>query len=118
METLHEFNYLIHNSKYKNNFDYNIALFQLNKVPLVNNGSIILVENKALTSRIATMHYEFYENVNEVEKELKTRTDELQLVATNLNFSDLNVKKFGEAQQPSLSDYADGVDTLEFLVTL
>ena len=118
METLHEFNYLVHNSKYKNNFDYNIALFQLNSVPLVNNGSIILVENEALTSRIATMHYEFYEDVNEVEKQLQSRTDELQLVATNLDFSGLNVKKFGEAQQPSLRDYADGVDTLEFLTKL
>lgn len=118
METLHEFNYLIHNSKYKNNFDYNIALFQLNRVPLVNNGSIILVENEALTSRIATMHYEFYEDASVVEKALQARRDELQLVATNLDFSDLNVKKFGEAQQPSLSDYADGVDTLEFLTKL
>jgi hypothetical protein len=118
METLHEFNYLIHNSKYKNNFDYNIALFQLNRIPLVNNGSIILVENEAMTSRIATMHYEFYEDVNEVEKALLTRTGELQLVATNFDFTGLNVKKFGEAQQPSLNDYADGVDSLEFLVKL
>ena len=118
METLHEFNYLIHNSKYKNNFDYNIALLQLNKVPLVNNGSIILVENEALTSRIATLHYEFYEDVNEVEKALQMRQEELQLVATNLDFKGLNVKKFGEAQQPSLSDYADGVDSLEFLTKL
>jgi len=118
METLHEFNYLVHNSKYKNNFDYNIALFQLNKVPLVNNGSIILVENEELTSRIATLHYEYYEDVNKVEKALEIRSNELQLVATNLDFSDLNVKKFGEAQQPSLSDYADGVDSLDFLVKL
>ena len=118
METLHEFNYLIHNSKYKNNFDYNIALFQLNRVPLVNNGSIILVENEAMTSRIATMHYEFYEDVNEVEKALLTRTDKLQLVASNLDLTGLNVKKFGEAQQPSLSDYADGIDSLEFLTKL
>lgn len=118
METLHEFNYLIHNSKYKNNFDYNIALFQLNKVPLVNNGSIILVENEALTSRIATLHYEYYEEVDEVKKALQSRKDELQLVATNLDFAGLNVKKFGEAQQPNLSDYADGVDSLEFLTKL
>lgn len=118
METLHEFNHLIHNSKYKNNFDYNIALFQLNRVPLVNNGSIILVENEAMTSRIATMHYEFYEDVKEVEKALLKRTDELQLVASNLDFPGLNVKKFGEAQQPSLNDYADGVDSLAFLTKL
>lgn len=118
METLHEFNYLVHNSKYKNNFDYNIALFQLNSVPLVNNGSIILVENVALTSRIATMHYEFYEDIKKVENQLLAQKEQLQLVATNHDFQDLNVKKFGEAQQPSLIDYADGVDTMEWLLKL
>lgn len=118
MEKLHEHKELVLHSKYKNNFDYNFALFQLNKVPVVNNGCVILHEEEKLTSRIATLHYEFYENIEEVEAKLKGIREEIQLVVSNLPLSGLNVKQFGEAQQPGLKDYADGADTMAFLVDL
>lgn len=116
-ETLHEFNFLIHNTKYKNNYDYNIALYQLNKVPLINNGAVIMTENSALISRIATLHYEFYQDKKTLQKKLQSLKKELQLVVSNLEFSNLPVKKFGKAQSPGLHDYADGIDTMAFLTS-
>ena len=115
METLHEFNYLVNNSKYKNNFDYNIALFQLNAKPIMNNGSIILTEDKTLTSRIAMLHWEYYADLATLEKELLDRKEEIQLVTGNVNFEEIKTKKLGEAQSPRLNDYADGIDTMAWL---
>ena len=115
MEELHRYNSIILNSKYKNNFDYNYSLYILNKVPIINNGCIILAENESLQSRIASLHYEFYDSTVALEKELEHRKDEIQcIVAKNQE----GAFSFGQAQQPQLWDYADGVDTMQFLLSI
>ena len=63
-------------------------------------------------------NYVYYENDDirkDVKKELKDK-DKIQCIVNqkiNPNFI-----PFGQTQQPSLSDYADGVDTLQFLIEL
>lgn len=118
LEAFHEYNSIILNTKYKNNFDYNYAMFMLNKVAYKANGCILLVEDKAITSRIALLHYEFYENVDNLVTELSNRSTEIQCVVSKMNLPSFKTLAFGKAQQPSLTDYADGVDTMEFLINL
>lgn len=118
LETLHQWNQLQNHSKYKNNFDYHFALLTLNKEPFLHNGAIILREDKALLSHIAGLFYEFYDSEAELEKELIERSDEIQLVVARPEVLRIATKYFGEAQQPKLSDYADGVDTMAFLLSL
>lgn len=118
LEALHEYKEIVLNNKYKNNFDYNYAILVLNKVEYMANGCIILQENKAIASHIAGMHYEFYEELKEVEKEIENRKAEIQLVVAQSGLLKIPTFPLGTAQSPGLADYADGVDTMNFLLGL
>ncbi len=118
MESLHEFHDLANHSKYRNNFDYNLALLMLNQVPYSNNGCIILAENRAIASRIATLNYEFYEEKTTLEAELASRSAEIQCIVARPGLLSLPVIAFGKTQQPGLFDYPDGVDVMGFLTAL
>ncbi|MEM9836787.1 MAG: acyl-CoA reductase [Bacteroidota bacterium] len=118
LERLHEWRHLQNHSKYKNNFDYNYALLTLNKAPFLSNGAIIIREDEAMLSHIAGLYYSYYQALEDVEQELVQRADEIQLVTALPHALRLETKNFGEAQRPGLSDYADGVDTMAFLLSL
>jgi hypothetical protein len=118
LEALHKYNEIIHHNKYKNNFDYTIALFLLNKVKYSNNGSVILREDERLTSRISSVHYQYYNNEEELAKLLSEKKEEIQCIVSQMPLQGFDVFDFGKAQNPSLDDYADGVDTMQFLTTL
>lgn len=118
MEELHKYNKVVMHSKYKNNFDYNYSLFILNKVPIINNGCIILKEDASLQSRISALHYEFFEDQGLLEAELQRRAPEIQCIVAQDGLLKQQTFQFGQAQQPRLSDYADGLDTMAFLGSL
>ena len=118
LEALHEYNSIVLNNKYKNNFDYNYAMLMLNKVPYKANGCIIMTENEAITSRIASLHYEFYDKADNLVVEINRRAEEIQCVVTKMELPNIKSIPFGKAQRPGLTDYADGVDTMEFLINL
>lgn len=103
-----KYNYLADHHKYKNNYDYNLALHILNKKYYMTNGSILLVEESSLFSPIAQLNYEFYDDNNMLNSSLKINHDIQCIVGKNKI-------PFGQAQYPSVSDYADAVDTLSFL---
>ncbi|MBI1225106.1 MAG: acyl-CoA reductase [Bacteroidetes bacterium] len=115
MERLHDFREIVNHSKYRNNFDYNLALLMLNQVPYFNNGCIILAENRDIASRIATLHYEFYEDKLALEAELTSRTEEIQCIVAKPGLLSLPTIPFGQSQEPTLFDYPDGVDVMGFL---
>lgn len=118
MEKLHEFKDIVLHSKFKNNFDYNMALIMLNKVPFINNGCIILTEDAAIASRIAMLHYEFYRDKKVLAMELKNKEDEIQCVVSREELPGWDCVPFGKTQEPGLEDYPDGIDVMEFLVKL
>lgn len=98
--------------KYKHNFDYQLALLLMTSKTYLSNGSILLVEDERPFSAVSVLHYQYYENLAEVENVLATKTDQIQAIVGAGHIP------FGKAQQPSLTDYADGVDTMQFLTTL
>lgn len=118
MEALYEYKTIVNNSKYKNNFDYNYALLVLNRVDFKANSCIILKEDEAIVSRIAQLHYEFYEELETLSVSLDEKREEIQCIVSKLPINQFKTFAFGDAQQPSLMDYADGVDTVEFLCGL
>ena len=113
-----EYKTLANHNKYRNNFDYNNALFLLNKVEFLMSGSLIITPAKDITSRIATLHYENYTDVNELSKHLREVSEQIQCVVSKTSIPAVKTFAFGEAQKPSITDYADGVDTMQFLTTL
>ncbi len=118
MERLHDFREIINHSKYHNNFDYNLALLMLNQVPYFNNGCIIVAENRDIASRIATLHYEFYEDKTALEAELASRSEEIQCIVAKPELLSIPTFAFGKTQEPGLADYPDGVDVMAFLCGL
>ncbi len=115
LEVLHEFRQVVLHEKYKNNYDYNYALFALNKTPFLMTGSILLVENASLQSRIAALHYTHYLDADALERELIAQQEGIQCIVCHDALLHLPTVPFGKAQEPELWDYADGVDTMRFL---
>ena len=108
LEAFKKFNWLADFHKYKNNYDYNLALYILNKQYYMTNGSILLVEEKNCFAPVSQLNYEFVENFETISQEISTHPDIQAVVGRNF-------LPFGESQHPSLTDYADGVNTLDFL---
>jgi hypothetical protein len=106
---------IIHHNKYKNNYDYSYALYLMNKDKFLTNDFMIMRESADISSRIACLHYEYYEDKNDLESKLSIVKDKLQCVVSSEPVLDFSHFKFGQAQKPALGDYADGVDTMTFL---
>jgi len=118
MEALHDYKELVLHNKYKNNFDYNYAIYLLNQDKFLMNGCVLLKESTDITSRIAMLGYEYYNSIEELKALLTARQEEIQCIVSNQIIKGFNTVRFGHSQQPFLSNYADGVDTLEFLSKL
>jgi Acyl-CoA reductase (LuxC) len=118
LEALHEHNELVMHDKFKNNFDYQFTLTILNKIQHQANSCIIMVENKAITSPIAMLFYEYYDSFEQLSKDLLEKQTEIQCVVSKQKIEELPCFDFGEAQKPALNDYADGEDTIQFLLGL
>lgn len=112
-ESFYDWNSIINHKKYSNNYDYNRAIYLMEQQPFLDNNFVILKESKELHSPIGVIHYEIYKDLDDVKKELKAREEEIQCVVGN-GFE----VKFGETQKPHLSDYADRVDTMKFLMSI
>lgn len=111
LDAFNKYEHLADHHKYKNNYDYNLALHILNKVIYMTNGSIILVEDKNLFSPISQLNYEYYTSESLVMETLKNN-DELQCIVGSAHIP------FGAAQCPDVCEYADGIDTMSFLTSL
>ena len=113
---IYPFSSLIEVNKYANNFDYNKAVFLMSEFDFTDNGFFILKEDSAISSPIACAFYEYYDNTAILNDQLKDQKDNIQCIVTNESYP--NAISFGKTQMPGLCDYADGVDTIEFLRSL
>ncbi|MFT5834090.1 MAG: hypothetical protein ACI97N_001724 [Cognaticolwellia sp.] len=118
IEAFHSFNEIVYHNKYKNNYDYNFTLMTMNKIPTIFGTCMLLSENEGFQSRIAQMHFSYYDDKTVLEEKLKAHESEIQCVVSKNPIGNISNIQFGGTQVPSLSDYADGVDTMEFLVNI
>lgn len=113
-KALERFQHFEMHSKYYNNYEYNKAIYLVNKQMHRDNGFLLLKEDPSLASPISVLHYEEYISLPELKSQLDLRKDEIQcVIGHEKEFFD-----FGKGQHPALNDYADGVDTMAFLVGL
>ena len=109
---------IVLHDRYRHNYDYNYALYLINKTPFQMSSCILLTESESIPSRIAGLNYAFYETIEAVESELRAKRDEIQCIVAAPGLLQLPAVPFGTAQMPSLSDYPDGIDVLAFLKNL
>jgi len=107
---------VINNNSYANNYDYNRAIYLLNKEVFFDNGFILLKESKKIGSPVGTLFYEYYDKYEDLEESLSEISEKIQCIVSNENIK--NFTEFGKTQSPELTDYADGVDTIDFLLKL
>lgn len=106
-----KFNYLSDHNKYKNNYDYRLALLILDKKYYMTNGSVTLIEEPSLFSPISLLHFEYYDDERALADFLRASQD-IQCIVGD------GYIPFGQAQYPNLTDFADRIDTLQFLLNL
>lgn len=113
-ESIEEFKSVNDHHKYNNNYDYNKSIFLVNMDQHLDNGFLLLKEDKRLASPLAVVFFEKYDNIQELDTELKSMKDQIQCIITNASLNSRTCS-FGMSQQPGLWDYADGIDTIKFL---
>lgn len=103
---------LIHHNKYKNNYDYNKAIYLVNKEKHLDNGFLLLRSSEELVSPTSVLYHESYDDKKELEDQLSNQKEKIQCIIGHDHIP------FGKGQSPDPWDYADGVDTLKFLSEL
>lgn len=113
-KAMFKYNDIINHHKYANNYDYNKAVYLMSEFKILDNGFLILKEETSYSSPIASLFFEYYDDPNELKTRLRKDEEQIQcIVASNFKANEV---AFGETQIPSLNDYADGLDTVEFLL--
>ena len=102
--------------KYANNYDYNKAVFLMSNYDFVENGFLMLKKDEKISSPIGCVYYEEYENLISLQMKLENKKPDIQCIVTNEAIP--NKICFGQTQNPALWDYADDIDTIEFLTNL
>lgn len=116
IDLFHKFSGVINHHKYANNYEYNRAVFLINRIPHYDSGFVLLNENPRLSSPIAVLHYQFYKNFDKLMEQLQSIREQIQCIAAS--HEKIQAVPFGKTQMPELWDYADGVDTISFLKDL
>ncbi|MBC7722321.1 MAG: acyl-CoA reductase [Pedobacter sp.] len=111
LDALRKYDHYFLYHKYKHNYDYQLALLMMGNKFYMTNESVVFAENESIFSPVSQVNYEFYDDAEALKQKLIANID-IQCIVGN------GFTAFGTAQQPSLTDYADGIDTMTFVTTL
>ena len=118
-ESIESYQPIINHHKYNNNYDYNKSIYLVNREMHFDNGFLLLKEDEKLASPLAVLFYEYYNELETVQEQLKGQSENIQCIVTDSSLKANNqVVDFGKSQQPALWDYADNADTMAFLISL
>jgi hypothetical protein len=118
-ESIEDFSPIINHHKYNNNYDYNKSIYLVNRDEHLDNGFLLVKQDERMVSPLAVLFYEAYTDIASVQKKLAEQSEQLQCIVTTAPLQTKNqAVAFGNSQHPQLWDYADGVDTMEFLANL
>ncbi|WP_456440193.1 acyl-CoA reductase [Psychroserpens sp.] len=113
---MYDWNPIINENKYANNYDYNKAVYLMSEFEMLENGFLMIKEDESFSSPIATIFYEYYDSLEKLKEIILEKSEQIQCVVSD-DFVDDEIK-FGQTQLPNLWDYADGVDTISFSLTI
>ncbi len=116
MRVLEGFKDVFYNNKYSNNYDYNRAIYLVKQIWHLDNAVILYKEDEALVSPIGVLYWQFYENAETLKKHLEEKQEQIQCIVSECGWFEGSIS-LGQAQKPGLKDYADGVDTIKFLLS-
>ncbi|WP_183561154.1 acyl-CoA reductase [Mucilaginibacter sp. SP1R1] len=118
-ESIEDHKAIIHHHKYNNNYDYNKSIYLVNGNKHLDNGFLMVTEDERIASPLSVVYFGYYDNLAAVQQTLQQQSENIQCIVTTAPIEVPNqVVGFGQSQQPALWDYADGIDTMEFLANL
>jgi hypothetical protein len=111
---IYDYKDIVNLAKYANNYDYNKAVYLMSEFKILDNGFLMLKNDSSYSSPIASLFYEHYDDLTSLKKRLANDKEQIQcIVGSGVTSDEIS---FGETQKPALNDYADGIDTVEFLL--
>ncbi|MBV6645784.1 MAG: acyl-CoA reductase [Cyclobacteriaceae bacterium] len=113
LDVWQSFSPILEHHKYKNNYDYHKSIYLVNREPHLDTGFSLWYETSELVSPISITYHQRYHNLDEVKDILRQNEEKIQCVISAINLP--GALDFGQAQRPAIWDYADNVDTMEFL---
>lgn len=111
-ESIIDFGFVVNNKKYGNNYDYHRAIYLLESLPFLDNNFVMLRESTDLHSPVGVIYFQYYGNASEIESYLKENEHQIQCIVGD------GYVPFGYSQQPVITEFADKINTLDFLVNL
>lgn len=110
----------IQHHKYANNYHYYKTVLSMKLVPFVDGGFFILLKNSAIGSPVSMVHFSEYKHVDEVKKEIQENRETLQCIVCGAGLNSVfpGHVNLGETQEPGPGEFADGKDTLQWLLSL
>ena len=115
---LEKYKWMHDHTKYMNNYDYNRTLLLMNSTPHLSDDIIMLQESESISSPVAVVYYEYYATLDALTGKISAQRDSIQCIVADRSMGINDSVDFGQTQRPELWDYADGVDTISFLLSL
>ena len=84
----------------------------MNLENFLDNNFVLLKESEALHAPIGMIYYHYYEDPEEITSYLEIHQEEIQCIIGN------DYQAFGSSQQPQIDDYADNLNTMDWLHNL
>ncbi|MCB8999419.1 MAG: acyl-CoA reductase [Bacteroidales bacterium] len=117
LDNFETYSYLYNHNKYANNYDYYKAIYLVNSAEHLDTGYLIVKEDEGYASPVGVVYYEYYSSLDKLKHRLKIDENKIQCLVSKPGLLD-NSTGFGETQRPGLTDYADGIDSFDFLINL
>ncbi len=111
-ESILDFGFVINNKKYGNNYDYHRAIYLLEQYKFLDNNFLMIKESPDLYSPVGTLYFQYYSDNEEINAYIKANKAHLQCIVGETYIP------FGYSQQPVITDFADNINTVDFLVNL
>jgi hypothetical protein len=115
-EAIYHWHPIVEKAKYANNYDYNKAVYLMSEFDMLENGFFMIKEDESYASPIATLFFEYYNDLSELKETLEAKKEQIQCIVSNGFIK--NEIAFGATQKPQLWDYADDVDSIKFLSSI
>jgi len=109
---IYDYGFVMQHNKYMNNYDYYRSIYLLNKESFLENNFLIVKESQQLHAPVANLFYERYTDLSQISDYIHKHQEDIQCVVGN------GYVPFGQTQFPSIDDFADGINTKEFLIGL
>lgn len=106
---------IINHHKYANNYTYHKAILLMNLDKHLDTGFLLLKEDTKIYAPISMLNYAHYTSLGDMQLFITENKENIQCVISEASQLDGAILP-GQSQNPQLWDYADGVNTIQFLM--